>query len=72
MKVLQEVRDQIEQTYGDDHPALAVQLARLSAAHYYNRERDDSQKLAETVLSQMKSKSGVIPWKGMIQILGER
>ena len=67
IKLLKEVRDQIEETYGADHPALAVPLARLSAAHYYNGERDESQKLAETVLKTRQSKSEVyIPWNGMI------
>jgi tetratricopeptide (TPR) repeat protein len=70
--LLKEVRDQIEETYGADHPALAVPLARLSAAHYYNRERDESQKLAETVLTTnfKRFKSVVhIPWNA-VQILG--
>ena len=49
-----------------NHPAMAVPLARLSAAHYYNGDRIESANCAKKALALQQSELDIhIPWNGM-------
>ena len=63
---LEELGKHTEETFGPNHPALAVPLARLSAAHYYNRDRKKSESCAKRALMLQRPELDIhIPWNGM-------
>ena len=54
-----------EQDSAQQHTTLAIPLAKLSVAHYYNGDWEKSAEVAKESLQQEKA-----PWEGMTYVLG--